>query len=462
MDKLAVYWEQAKDATALVMAFLERAKSAPMEIWEGSAGEAGTRMFIVLVLIGVAFGLISLIVSFFKASWRGKLHILLVTVLTLMVVGVILWYGLKDAEAAALPEADTIAVGETEALTYPQYTLDHDAEAADWKLTDDVFTVRVGGGTVVQLAGLDDVDGRVFFVNSFRREENGEISAMLIYSAFAGSATGDIRGWGTNDFLELRVIPGGRLAEQPWYAAAGETREAWGEIYTVLENEDDHVLFLREDGWLAENGDPLRAVCLARQEGPDVVMVSLRTISMQIDYHVDSNERDNGAASAYSDYDPAADADLRARLGTQAAAFLDGHVTLLRDLSMADAASVLPERVTVPGDGKDRGFSVPCEELVELGSDETSQYIRFYGPDADGERVLYTMQNGGVMLMNDRTGEYEAWEEAYRAGRSEPDAAMSALLGGTAVAYEDGWLMNPGAFIRRLLSEENYYYLTVR
>ena len=36
------------------------------------------------------------------------------------------------------------------------------------------------------------------------------------------------------------------------------------------------------------------------------------------------------------------------------------------------------------------------------------------------------------------------WREAWEAGKDAPDADMTALLGITAVPYEDGWLIDRG------------------
>ena len=36
------------------------------------------------------------------------------------------------------------------------------------------------------------------------------------------------------------------------------------------------------------------------------------------------------------------------------------------------------------------------------------------------------------------------WREAWEAGKDAPDADMTALLGITAVPYEDGWLIDHG------------------
>ena len=54
------------------------------------------------------------------------------------------------------------------------------------------------------------------------------------------------------------------------------------------------------------------------------------------------------------------------------------------------------------------------------------------------------------------------WREAWEVGKDAPDADMTALLGITAVPYEDGWLLDRGEctyFSKLSYSESTTHYM---
>ena len=107
MERLASLWASISEAVSLVLSFLRQVPDGLAILWEGSKEETGVHIFIAIAAVAVGLGLLALLISFLKASWKEKLHRLLVTLIALLIIGVILWYGLKDAGSSAINTAIT-------------------------------------------------------------------------------------------------------------------------------------------------------------------------------------------------------------------------------------------------------------------------------------------------------------------------------------------------------------------
>ena len=94
LENLPLYRQQAKEATDLVVGFLITAKDSVLSMWE-NASDPTTRVFIAICALAAGTALLSVVISFFRARWREKLHMLLTLVVALAVLGFVLWYGLK-------------------------------------------------------------------------------------------------------------------------------------------------------------------------------------------------------------------------------------------------------------------------------------------------------------------------------------------------------------------------------
>ena len=92
-------WQRIRDAADLVIRFLTDHKNVFHTIWEGSREEAGTHLFLILCAIALTGGAVYFLISFLRASWKEKLHILFVIIIAVLVVGVILWWGLSSSGA---------------------------------------------------------------------------------------------------------------------------------------------------------------------------------------------------------------------------------------------------------------------------------------------------------------------------------------------------------------------------
>lgn len=135
------------------------------------------------------------------------------------------------------------------------------------------------------------------------------------------------------------------------------------------------------------------------------------------------------------------------------------HIKVIRDLSEEELAAYLPKEIKLLGGiEQNEMFAVPCDRVTELQDEK----IIFLGKTPDGESVQYTLYNGAEIIasMGDPSGWdnvayilgnldtpallIRQWREAWEAGKSAQDAAMTELLGITAVPYEDGWLIDRG------------------
>lgn len=135
------------------------------------------------------------------------------------------------------------------------------------------------------------------------------------------------------------------------------------------------------------------------------------------------------------------------------------HINVISGLSEKEMAAYLPKEVKLVGGVENNEmFAIPCDRITELQSEK----LVFLGKTPDGESVQYTLYNGAEIIsrMADPNGWDEMtyilggldtpamlirqWREAWEAGKDAPDADMTALLGITAVPYEDGWLIGRG------------------
>ena len=87
MDKVQLFFSR-------LGSFLDKALEAPMQMWRQTANEPGNRVMLLVFLIGFAAGALYLIVSFFKAPWRGKLKMLRTGLICALLILVVFWFAL--------------------------------------------------------------------------------------------------------------------------------------------------------------------------------------------------------------------------------------------------------------------------------------------------------------------------------------------------------------------------------
>ena len=153
------------------------------------------------------------------------------------------------------------------------------------------------------------------------------------------------------------------------------------------------------------------------------------------------------------------------------------HINVISGLSEEEMAAYLPKEVKLVGGVENNEmFAIPCDRITELQSEK----LVFLGKTPDGESVRFTLYNGAEIIsrMADPNGWDEMtyilggldtpamlirqWREAWEAGKDAPDADMTALLGITAVPYEDGWLIDRGEctyFSNLSYSESTTHYI---
>ena len=83
--------------------FWEKVREAPRLIREGTAGQSilSDRLFAILLQVLLVLGAISLLHSFFKARWKGKLLILAVIVGIVLFLLLLLYFSLRQPTVMA-------------------------------------------------------------------------------------------------------------------------------------------------------------------------------------------------------------------------------------------------------------------------------------------------------------------------------------------------------------------------
>lgn len=430
----------------------------------------------VLIVVVVAW-----LVSFFKAGFWKKIGMLLSAAVVIVAAAVVvsLVSAPVEEEENAAPTAPVLTsapIGEegdaaAETPAPAQYLPRSDLQyslargAADpffpavyplWRLNNDEVSWQVNDELVLQLSGIHSMPGSgTFEVESLKHYEDMAFVGLKRMEG-GGGAGGR---WFSDSFLEIRVWPDAKISRMPWYANVGSwINTGERDAYTILENTGSEVIFLyRDESQVNENDDALIGISVGRQLGSDVVSITARV-------HAGHDEDDQ---IIYTDLNPGADEELKERCLKLIRTTYEKHFRLLRGLSEAGFASVLPERlvdVPITGASGRGGFTIPCTQLIDLGPDETwGAAVRLIGPGPDGRACRYLLIDGGEMYTKVRMDRYFTWRDAYEKGVNEPDEEMTAFLGCPAVACDGGWVLDPGDFYSTDLSValENYYYLSI-
>ena len=443
--------------------FWQNTRQAPRLMWEGTGGSAnlGNRLLLILTVLLLAAGLVAYVICFIRAKAKGKLSMLLWTVILLLFFTVLLFFATRDTVfAVELPEAETYSSGEETLRVYPQYSLARGAEdpifplvRAYWQLRDDVITWELREGLVLQLTGLHCLSGEdPFAVTQLTRY--GDMSYVSLQRSLG---TGGIQNAEFFDsYLEIKIFPDCLLTDMPWYGEVGHICDEDDMHYTVLDNAGGRLVMREQnDGWI--NGDGiLLGLSEARQLGAEVVYIVHRL----------NHYKWAMAGSTFYNQDPAEDRAYREQLQEPIDALFDSRIHLYRDLDEETLAAILPDcLIDFPvREASAGGFTLPCEKLLDMADTEdgTSQ-LRLAGPGLRSEPTLYTLLNGGTAYLAGNRTRYQAWREAYEAGKKTPDTTITEFLGCPAVAYEGGWLLNPGTFYNPDTDTPfpNYYYLTM-
>ena len=454
----------------------EEVRSAPALLWKWTEGSSMFRGIAIALTVAVAALLLYLIISFFRVSWKGKLRQLLLTAVAFLAFCALLVVAKREVERFQLPEAQALQLGGEEFVSYPQYSLMHGmptfgGESTDWVISDPVFTVRSGEDRILQLTGLDQLcSTERYYLDAMKQTDD---RLHLHFSRSVNDKPDEAHAQTTSFELDILLLQDRELRQLPWYLEEGQTitgkhiRDDDGLVhYDIRENSGDRLIFSMHDEW-----GRLPAFGIARQIGPDVLIGLSQGFINRWEDRVDWSGN-NPVMAEHFDLDPDTEADAEL-LAEPLLVFFDGHVHLSRGLTEEEQRMVLPGRVAdfPPGETsyKNGGFAFPCRQLLEMV--EEPEYsgtliLRFLGDGPDGEPCVYTLLNGGNLAL--RQGLYEngapwyaEWDAAFEAGCQNPDEAMTAFLGAPAVAYEDGWLLNPGTFMGVRSPEPDYYFLTL-
>ena len=87
MDRLELFFSR-------MAAFLDKSADAPMQMWAQTANEPGNRVMLLVFLAAFAGGALYLVISFLKATWRGKLRMLSTALFCVLIVLTVFWFAL--------------------------------------------------------------------------------------------------------------------------------------------------------------------------------------------------------------------------------------------------------------------------------------------------------------------------------------------------------------------------------
>jgi len=430
----------------------------------------------VLLVVAVAW-----LVSFFKAGFWKKIGMLLsaavVIVAAAVVVSLVSAPVEEEGAPTPLPVVSSAPAGGEESGAeetpvqpvgfLPQGDLQYSLVrgAVDpffpavyplWRLENDEVSWQVNDELALQLVGIHSMPGDgTFAVESL--QHLGDMAYVGLKRMEGGG--GSSGRWFSDSFLEIRVWPDAKISRMPWYGNVGSwINTGERDAYTILENTGSEVVFLyRDESRVNENDDALIGIAIGRQLGSDVVSITARVHA----------GHDEDGQIIYTDLNPGADEALKERCLKLIRTTYEKHFRLLRGLSEAGFASLLPDRIVdvpITGASGRGGFTIPCTQLVDFGPDENwGAVIRLIGPGPDGRKCRYLLIDGGEMYASVRMDRYFSWRDAYEKGVNEPDEEMTAFLGCPAVAYDGGWVLDPGDFysIERSGTLENYYYLSI-
>ena len=470
---LRLLWEK-------LQLLFERAWDAPqiLRAWSEGRASLGDKIALVAMLV-LLVAAVAWVVRFFKAGFFKKLGMLASLALVMAAAALVLWF-LDTGEESAAPTPPPViqtdggeaAVSAAPTALLPeatprparragQYSLARGTEdpfsdhvSYMWSLRDDAVVWQMDDDLVLELSGLHSLPGGPFAVEELVRYED---KAHLTLRRVSGSGTESARSY-EELVLELTVSPDAKIRRQLWYAeAASYVSTGEQEGYSILRNDGSEVLFLQRSlDRTNENGDAVLGLCLGRQLGDDVVLVTARS------YAYDEEE----GHRTYTNLNPGEDEELKERLLSLDKAVFDGRLRLVRGLSEHALAALLPGSLCdlplrdASGVG---GFSLPCTRLLELRRSEAyGAILRFTAEGPDGGEAVYSLISGAALYTDVRMDRYFTWREAYEKNGAEPDPDMSAFVGCPAVAADGGWIIDVGGFYNASLDAtlENYYFLS--
>lgn len=448
-------------------------------------------VFVAAGALLLAAGLAAIIVSYIKAIRRKKRETPFALVVYLLVCCAVLWFSRLFLLGYHQPVAETVKTGGEEAVLYDQYSLRGGKQeenafgtvSPDWSLADDTVTWRIDEMRILQLSGLKSLSVRKSYNLRLLLHEPQHRVLMECFL----STTDQNRITRESSWLQVFVFPNMQLSKQPWYLETGEsvTAESIAEYdvlslfgkttmepvqteYTVLEKEDDALLFVMNYYATYPAYEQYPALAYARQIGPDVVM--------GLSYGDSKRYLSNGPLDVQKFYDPLGEAEDLIYLQEPLMNLFDG-IRLFRGLSAAEEKKLLPSVISnYPASIKSINlFSIPCLELVDMTSLFASipedgytnaSVIRFKAVGPDGEEHLYSLANGADVYQYRAAGSnfkgFGRWETLYKEGKKDPDPEMTAWIGAPVVPVEGGWLIKAGRFDEDANTRPlQFYYLTI-
>ena len=453
--------------------FFKGVAAAPQIIWQWSAGNTLRRAIVIAASVLIAVSLAAAVVSTIRTAIKKKKFDCFAIVFLLILYSAALWFAQGQIASRMPPESETIRMNGTDVVVSGQYSLARGTidtrygMSVDpiWFFADDVFSYRVGDDAVIQLPGMLSVGEMTFHWDRvFRKTDYAILEANGSYSENNGERT--------SVFLKFLYYPNVQMSEEGWFLEAGETAEIetshLGDTMTVnytvdiLENSGDRVIVLARSPGTEEE-----QVCLAQQEGPDLLVAVVSSQKSTFDENGQNHEED---------YSLLSDKERRDPLVKLLVDLFDGKVRLFHDLTEDQLKMILPDRITDYPIGFSMStsrFSIPCRDLLEMSwvwfpwnARYSTSVIRFVGAGPDGKDYQYSLYNFDLINVNaievtEKDWEFmDSFDAAYRDTQATSDPVMSEFIGVKAVNYHNGWLILMGNDDSNGRYKQ-YYYLSM-
>ncbi len=286
MDFSSITVQQALN---MLKAYWEEAKQAPMIIWKWTESFRMYRGIAIGAAVLFAILAVYLVIALFRGGWKGLFRNLLFIAVGFTVICATLIMVEREV-AKSLPSDETaVQLAEGEAVTGSRYSLARGDLAhgtkwgsmtaeANWKLTDNTFTLPVGDDLILQLTGLGRPEEDVrYYIREIRRSHGAAGIEMQMSYDTAATDNSNQTAY-LYSAMEIWAIPDRKLSKMPWYGEAGtvtpdsalvEDGTVYGEHH-VLEN-DGETLVLATDCGPAEGSQRYAFLTLSRQIGPDIL-----------------------------------------------------------------------------------------------------------------------------------------------------------------------------------------------
>ncbi len=432
-------------------------------------------------------GFAAIIVSYIKAIRNKKPETPFALIAYLLVCCAVLCISRLLIMGYYIPEAETVHLKDGDVFAYDQYSLRCGRERgtimsvldSEWNLYDDIITWKIDDDLLLQLIGLRSLSlSRSYDLRFMQHEPQHQL-----FFDYMKSSQNENTSFSEYAFLSVFVLPNMQLSEQPWYADGGETVTAKSVLeltvweytdgmnersgieteYTILDNRGDTLVFSIPYDMSREF--PYKALCYARQIGPDVVIGA--SYGNIYSFHRIKNDQHEKI------FDPVSNVDDLDYLEEPLRKLFNGGIRLIRDPSGAALKKLLPCRISnYPASLKSVTlFSFPCSELIDMSASDVHapgiasdiSVIRFVATGPDGKEHVWSLANGAD-IHNSISARYRFknfgdWNDTYIEGKKDPDKEMSDWISGTAVAFEDGWLIKASRDITS--GDTQYYFLSV-